>query len=190
MFCEQYVKSVMNNEIEVNLATIGSRIVAYILNFVIWGVMLFIVGVLWAMSMDHRPSKEEVEVFSALWVVLVSLIYLIVQCILMSRDGQSIGKKIMGIKVIDKDGETAGFVKNVLLREVLYNFILIILGIPFTLMLNNDNAANIPSFIAMAICFVMLFIDPDRRTLQDKLAGTYVVQLPKKQSLITYRMSK
>ena len=38
----------------------------------------------------------------------------------MSRDGQSLGKKIMGIRVLKSDGNNPGFEGTVLIREVVW----------------------------------------------------------------------
>ena len=159
--------TVNNTETEVELASAGQRIIAVLLNQVILCIIVSVV--IW---------EEKGKVTQS--VMLGMLIYGIVQLILMSRDGQTIGKKIMGVKVIDADGETAGFVRFFLLREAVYNIILTILGVPLGVALNSEQVAQIPSIIALLICLVMLFVAIDRRTLQDKLANTYVIQLPKK----------
>lgn len=71
--------------------------------------------------------------------------------------GQSIGKKIFGIKIVsEKTGRNAGFVANVILREIL------------------AGAMN-----ATMLCFVvdvaLFFMRSDRRALHDLLAQTKVV---------------
>ena len=179
----------MNNlndtEIEVELASAGQRIGAYIINNVIWLVLMMVMVFVWS-ALVYKPTEADIVKLS-MWIIVISIIYGAIQAIFMSRDGQSIGKKIMNIKVIDKDGETAGFVRNVLLRETVFNIICMVLSIPFTIMV-SEKAAQIPAFIALLICFVMLFVAADRRTLQDKLANTYVIQLPKKKSSVSFKV--
>lgn len=180
----------MNNlndtEIEVELASAGQRIGAYIINNVIWLVLMMVMVFVWS-ALVYKPTEADI-VKLGMWVIAVSIIYLVIQAIFMSRDGQTIGKKIMGVKVIDADGETAGFVRFFLLREAVYNIILTILGVPLGVALNSEQVAQIPSIIALLICFVMLFVAADRRTLQDKLANTYVIQLPKKKSSVSFKV--
>nr|WP_257012105.1 RDD family protein [Snodgrassella alvi] len=45
------------------------------------------------------------------------------QWIMMSKTGQSFGKRIMKIKVINLDGRNSGFLGTVLIREILFQTI-------------------------------------------------------------------
>ena len=108
---------------------------------------------------------------------------------MMSRYGQSIGKRIMNIRVIKTNGTDAGFVGTVLLREVLFNVVVgiisSILGVLVALVLNNTGSGEMVSNLVQSALWITCFImacDPkrDRRTLQDMLADTVVVALPPK----------
>ena len=87
----------------------------------------------------------------------------------MSKTGQSLGKRIMKIKVVNEDGDNPGFAGTVAMREIVPNLVLTVLGmIPFLGII-----VQLGFWIA---CLVMLFlVDRDRRTLQDMIAKTYVV---------------
>lgn len=167
-----------NNEIEVELAKPSARIIAYLINTIITFCLAFISAFLVVAALNTESSDSGTITLGI--ALLVLLVYTFVQCFFMSRDGQSIGKKIMGIKVIRSNGEKAGFVYNVLLREGAFNLILVIIGFIFAIAFSSENASNIPAVIASLICLVMIFKAEDSRTLQDKLADTLVVQLPKK----------
>lgn len=96
----------------------------------------------------------------------------------MSRDGQSLGKKIMGIRVLKSDGSNPGFGGTVLIREVAWSFIVGIIVIAVMLAV-NETGGNLISLLIAFINFIMLFsVKRDRRTLYDMLADTVVVQLP------------
>lgn len=93
----------------------------------------------------HQPLR----IF--LYIILPLLIYVVFQFIQMSLTGQSVGKRLMKIKVIKKNGKKAGFFNVVLVREIFYTFItlilftmliiiIIIIDVPFNLM---DFAKNI-----------------------------------------------
>ncbi|MBQ9600575.1 MAG: RDD family protein [Neisseriaceae bacterium] len=175
--------TVNNTEIEVELASAGQRIAAYIINNAIWFVLMFIMGFVWAALVGKPTEADTVKL--GMWVIAVSIIYLVIQVILMSRDGQSIGKKIMGIKVIDANGETAGFVRFFLLREIVFSIVFVVNVIVFSIPLNivldlNGQYQTIPALVMTIICGMMLYFAKDRRTLQDRLANTYVIKLPKK----------
>ena len=128
--------------------------------------------------------------FKPLWFLVglaIFLAYSIWQCVLMSTTGQSLGKKLLNLKVIKSDGSEAGFVGTVLLREVVYMIASVIaVGIVSNLlfmMLTPDTSKeiilnNLFSYVPTLICAVMLFTSLDRRTLQDKIANTVVIKLP------------
>ncbi|PCL21131.1 hypothetical protein CPT77_03620 [Snodgrassella alvi] len=147
----------------------------------------------------HQP----IRIF--LYIILPLLIYVVFQFIQMSLTGQSVGKRLMKIKVIKKNGEKAGFFNVVLVREIFYTFITLIL---FTMLIIIDVPPNLMDFaknvgvylnfidkflnylyrilciftefstLFLFICIIMLFIrKSDYRTLQDFLANTIVVKI-------------
>lgn len=147
----------------------------------------------------HQPLR----IF--LYIILPLLIYVVFQFIQMSLTGQSVGKRLMKIKVIKKNGEKAGFFNAVLVREIFYTFITLILlfklvGI-YVYFSKMEHAKNIGiylnfidnfldylyrilsiftefSTLFLFICIIMLFIRKSNyRTLQDFLANTIVVKI-------------
>lgn len=142
-----------------------------------------------------------------IYIVVPILLFRLVQTILMSKKGQSIGKLIMGIKVINYNGKKAGFARLVLVREVificlismlLYNkffsinyFKRIINEIFYTNFFSSSDLLYYKLYLKLMncidpiviICVIMLFIArSNRRTLQDYFAGTIVVKATKPQS--------
>ena len=185
------------HEVEVTIASAGSRIAAYLINNIFTAIALvpfFVVGVQLAIKTGGFKQTAGLERFfqDVAWLVLVGLLVLllygIVQIYFMSRDGQSLGKKIMGIRVLKTDGRNPGFAGTVLMREVLYAVIVALLaaGIGKLSQLVTgsekfvDLTGNIVSVGLFIVCVVMLFlVKTDRRTLPDYLADTVVVKLPK-----------
>ena len=148
----------------------------------------------------HQPLR----IF--LYIILPLLIYVVFQFIQMSLTGQSVGKRLMKIKVIKKNGKKAGFFNVVLVREIFYTFItlilftmlIIIIDVPPNLMDFAKNFGVYQNFIYkflnylyrilciftefstlfLFICIIMLFIRKSNyRTLQDFLANTIVVKI-------------
>ena len=148
----------------------------------------------------HQPLR----IF--LYIILPLLIYVVFQFIQMSLTGQSVGKRLMKIKVIKKNGKKAGFFNVVLVREIFYTFItlilftmlIIIIDVPPNLMDFAKNVGVYQNFIYkflnylyrilciftefstlfLFICIIMLFIRKSNyRTLQDFLANTIVVKI-------------
>ena len=89
--------------------------------------------------------------------MLVLLAYPIVQVVLLMQYGQTIGKRLVGIRIVmASTGENGGFVPNVLLRAWL-NFIISI----------------IPLYGLVDVLFIFR---EDRRCIHDLIAGTRVVR--------------
>jgi uncharacterized RDD family membrane protein YckC len=88
--------------------------------------------------------------------ILLLLVVLIVQCILLALYGQTIGKRILRIKIVRADtGRNAGFVRNVFLRSFL-----------------NALLSVIPFY---ALVDALAIASPKNRCIHDHIAGTVVV---------------
>ena len=196
------VAAAIDDSNELTLATAVQRIVAWLINRVIEVVLMIpafgLIIVLLFKSGGKLDDFENMQtVYASLFwgiglVMLLYLIYGVVQVYYMSKFGQSIGKKLMKIRVVRENGDVAGFVHNVLLREFVYGLIcsvimMVLMGIFFAVfgLEANSGAAmvvdallQIISYLPTIICFIMLFMESrQRQTLQDMLAKTYVVQV-------------
>lgn len=88
--------------------------------------------------------------------VVVSLGVVIAQLVMVSKQGQTIGKKLLGIRIVRKDTmENGGFVVNVLKRGFL-----------------NGLLSLIPGYFLVDSLFIFR---EDRRCIHDMIAGTIVV---------------
>lgn len=94
------------------------------------------------------------------------IVYTLWQVFWMSKYGQSIGKRILKIWVIRTNGENVGFVRNVILRELIYQILVIVFSL-ITL--------GIGYFVFMLVPAMVFIKEWNRRTLQDFMAGTIVV---------------
>ena len=135
--------------------------------------------------------------FYVFWDILCPIfLFFIWQAVQMSLTGQSIGKKLMKIRVISTSGQSSGFAIIVFNREIIFNvitsiiFVLVLLLIGIILTeLKPTEIISILFFISIFllflykflfpfICFIMLFIKKTNyRTLQDYLAHTVVVKV-------------
>ena len=125
-------------------------------------------------------DKEQLDQFFLNWFNLplteiiigftfvASIIYTIWQICWMTKYGQSIGKRLLKIRVIRTNGDNAGFIHNILLREVVYGVIASIVSI-MTL--------GFGTLIFLFIPCMVFATSWHRRTLQDFLAGTIVVKV-------------
>ncbi|PIT28485.1 hypothetical protein BGI37_02675 [Snodgrassella alvi] len=154
---------------------------------------------LWFLS-DYRSTEpvssllellfvsEETHDLSSifLYIILPMVIFALWQTIQMSITGQSIGKRLMGIKVIGIYGQNPGFIGTVLLREIIFKKISFIIAILLYLFVNPFRSPNLVgdilfNFPLLAIfCLIMLFLKKiNYRTLQDYLAKTIVIKAEK-----------
>jgi uncharacterized RDD family membrane protein YckC len=87
----------------------------------------------------------------------IAIVYIAVQWVLLTTEGQTVGKMIMEIKIVEKEtGKNGGFMTNVILRNVV-NFII----------------SWIPLYGLIDVLFIF---KEDRRCLHDLIAGTKVVR--------------
>jgi uncharacterized RDD family membrane protein YckC len=96
---------------------------------------------------------------------IISIVALIAWCVvtvwLVSTNGQSIGKRICGIKVVRKDGSRASFARIFLLRNVVN---------------------TLPMLLPFGVGWIYQLVDPlliyqdSRQCVHDKLADTVVVR--------------
>ena len=196
------VAAALDDSNELILATAGQRISAWLINRVIEVVLMIpafgLIIVLLFKSGGKLDDFENMQtVYASLFwgiglVMLLYLVYGVVQVYYMSKFGQSIGKKLMKIRVVRENGDVAGFVHNVLLREFVYGLIcsvimMVLMGIFFAVFGLEANSGvamvvdvllQIVSYVPTIVCFIMLFMESrQRQTLQDMLAKTYVVQV-------------
>lgn len=99
---------------------------------------------------------------------VTSIIYTIWQICWMTKYGQSIGKRLLKIRVIRTNGDNPGFIHNILIREIVYGFIASIISM-MTL--------GFGTLIFLFIPCMVFATSWHRRTLQDFLADTIVVKV-------------
>jgi len=132
----------MNN----TTATRSQRFLAALVD----GIPLVVLGVLFSrhlLSDALRPI-----------VLLLELGYIVLQFVLVSNSGQTIGKKVEHIRIVDvQTGQNGGFVTNVLKRWIL-----------------NGVLCFVPFYALVDILFIFR---EDRRCIHDLIAGTQVVQV-------------
>jgi uncharacterized RDD family membrane protein YckC len=147
-----------NNQTEI-LASRGKRLGASLIDglissAIIWPLIYFTVG------FESISTGLENYGFTILWGAIGFVIFLILHGRYLTLYGQTIGKKVVGIKITDLEGSVPSFTKQILLR---YGFTSLIGQVPF---------------IGGLICLVdILFIfGAERRCLHDRVAKTMVLE--------------
>jgi len=147
-------------------ASLGQRLGAALLDsLVVFITMIpFIIG---AGLMENPEGNAEPPAAALLAMGiggLLLLILMIYTLVLLSTQGQTVGKKMLGIRIVGNDDDSqAGFVRAVLLRvfvNALRVFVNALLGF-------------IPFYGLIDLCFIF---GQERRCLHDLIAGTRVIQ--------------
>lgn len=182
-----------DGETEVELASPWRRMGAYIINTLLSiAVFLPIAPALFAIWTGSAPELNYTSLgMGTLASIVLGLGLLIWQCIWMTQRGQSVGKRLLGIKVVDLNGNNPGFVGTVLLREVVYGLLVMVfafiigavIGVFFGLTGNLEGIEaystlfDLIGYIPTIVCTIMLFRTQTlRRTLQDYIAKTIVIK--------------
>lgn len=155
------------------LASISSRILAVIIDQVL--AMLCLIPMLSGLDFDFEKLAmaaqdpavlsqlaESIPTHLAMMTGLLILVLFIVQIFLLIKRGQSIGKLITGVRILDVETNKLPSVTNIILmRTILTNL-----------------AYNIPTIgqVILIVDFVMMIVNKKRRSLHDKIAKTIVVK--------------
>ncbi|MDD5469227.1 MAG: RDD family protein [Candidatus Peribacteraceae bacterium] len=101
------------------------------------------------------PSIWIIAALSSIFTGLLILLFL--QWVLIGLNGQSLGKVVMHIRIVDAGSKkTGGFVQNLLLRTWVH-----------ALMVEN---------VVYVLCDLLIIFRKERRCLHDYLAGTIVIK--------------
>lgn len=144
--------------LQFQLAGLGSRTVAFIIDNVILSiamVIILLVSFLLVFAVSEIPFMEDaipyLLVFMIIGLFLLNYGYFVI--LEFFWGGKTIGKKIMGIRVIQENGQSITF-----LASFIRNLLLIIDSLPYYL-----------------VGLLMIFFHPKKKRLGDLLAGTIVV---------------
>ncbi len=152
-----------------SLAGRGSRLGAYLLDQLI--ALVLILPGLWKLlqpfmkdlEAGNAPTPEELlaNIAPALPLLIIPLLaFVIVQVVMLVKNGQTIGKRMLGIRIVKLDGSNPGFTNVIIMRGILPG---LIGGIPMVG----------PVF---SLIDVLLIFREDHRCVHDMIAGTIVVE--------------
>lgn len=142
----------------VALASRGTRLIAYILDSIIASAIIFVlmfIGIM--MDGGFSATGEQSGGIMTLLLTFVGLVAAIgINIYLLAKNGQTIGKAIMKIKIVRSSGDEADLMHSFVLRYVL-----------------NGIIAMIPLYGLIDILFIF---NEDQRCIHDRIADTIVVQ--------------
>ena len=150
------IQTAQNVEIEYEVASIGDRIVAYLIDLLLivaYGVVVFLLALA---ASEFSPFEMPSSLGVGLAILLVLPIFLYDLVLEIVLDGQSFGKRRRGIKVVKIDGSQPG-IGNYLLRWLLRVIDL--------------------SLLSGGVALLTILINGKGQRLGDLAAGTAVVKL-------------
>jgi uncharacterized RDD family membrane protein YckC len=134
------------------LAGRGTRLQAWLVDVLAMSALIL------ALSIANAAARDEGEATGVIVLGLLAVGLGVYQVVLLGKEGQTIGKRWMGIKIVKLDGQPVGFVSAVLVRTVSGQ---IVLGfIPF-----------------YGVIDLLMIFGADRHCLHDMIATTQVVRV-------------
>ncbi len=172
-----------------SLATVGRRFGAYLLDALILGFAMGLLGLFTGLSNLANPTffnfnSAAAVVRGSFWISLVSIsIYFAYYTYFYSTNGQTIGKRAVGIRVIRRDNQPLDW--NTGLRRTIIILLPSLISTIFSFVLLRNLSAfsqlSTYSVLTSAVSLFSLldylwaFWDIEKQTLHDKLANTVVV---------------
>lgn len=126
-------------------------------------------------------KQTRLSIFEGIVTVSSIILYYVVFALFFG--GETVGKRLMKIKVVNRDGKSVGFVNLLLRTIILYRMIITILNITFSYVFGLKNfltSYNILYYVSMGIemaIILMTLIRKDGRGLHDVVAGTKVIDI-------------
>jgi uncharacterized RDD family membrane protein YckC len=142
------------------LADPGRRIVARLLDGLIVGVVIMIPIIIWVARAGTDSDDLQNPPW---WVSLLGIGVLVYEVVFVALRGATPGKMAMGIAVVRQDGTSPPGWRTACLR-----YVLALVGV-------IPGIGGLASIVLLIVSFVFLFTDDRRRTIEDRIASTYVV---------------
>jgi uncharacterized RDD family membrane protein YckC len=155
------------------IAGVGVRLTAQITDVLI--TLTGMACVLILLLLLELTQPQTLFAIAALIFFLIRVPYYVVAELVWN--GQTLGKRLMKIKVVSHDGRSLS-THAVVLRNLLKEAEIFL---PGTLLLTLDKTTPLTSLIAFAwvvMAFLIPLFNPHRQRLGDLLAGTHVIHLP------------
>ncbi len=160
--------------IHFEVATLGSRFLAQLLDLLITNVSLFLLFL--AVLFSFSIAFSEMSAFFILLTFAIRAPYYILTELVWN--GRTIGKRISGMRVISADGQRLGayqiVVRNLMKELEVFLPLTILFGFG-----NADGWTQGMMFIWLVLMLATPFFQKRKQRIGDIIAGTYVISLPK-----------
>lgn len=148
--------------------------------------MLFVFDRLAIHVLRSLPATADLSYLYLVGNVFSMVIFLLINYRFFTHDGQSIGKRILGIKMVTLDNKMPSIWRSFILRELALIAIVQLLEIPIRHYYSPLEKSV--AFVILLDCFFIL--RPGRRCIHDFLAGTQVVDIFSPVTIMEARFAK
>lgn len=131
--------------------------------------------------------EKNMMIYNVIYIVMIIIYFGLLPIF---TNGQTIGKRLLCLKVVTKDGKDAGFVRYTVRSLILYQSVFTIIQMILVGTLSVDNYYTVIDFVTIArdlVYYVILFmvmVRIDGRGLHDFIAGTKVVMLDREGNVL------
>ena len=131
--------------------------------------------------------EKNMMIYNVIYIVMIIIYFGLLPIF---TNGQTIGKRLLRLKVVTKDGKDAGFVRYTVRSLILYQSVFTIIQMILVGTLSVDNYYTAIDFVTIArdlVYYVILFmvmVRVDGRGLHDFIAGTKVVMLDREGNVL------
>lgn len=154
-----------------NLAEPGSRLGARLLDSIGYFIINLIISIPFGVGAALAGTGDGIGIGAAVLLGVIGLVVLYAnEVIFTARSGGTIGKKILGMKVVNTDGSAVD--QSVATRRASPYLAIGVLGLVPIL----GAIAGLISLVLAVVGLVMLFSDDERRLPWDRIADTRVVK--------------
>lgn len=157
-----------NISLRYDTATAGSRSAAFLIDYII--ILLIVLGL---NGLIHLADRIGGDVFSSYFVAVIYLVvgtllwaYFVISEIIL--DGSSIGKRVLGIRVIKEDGSPIDIVDS--LTRNFIRFVDLLPGtclVGFVVMMLNEKSKRLGDYAAGTVVVRVRSVQPDRMYMGD-----------------------
>lgn len=142
-----------------------------------------------ALTANDLTLEQQTDILNAMrdsaqpliiWYFLILLLTALYWIISIATWGRTIGGAIMGIRAVDRNGNTPSYGASIIRYGVIFGFTLLMTIAQFIPVAGS--LLGMAASALLLVCFLSMLWSPSRQAWQDKAAGTYVIQTREKRN--------
>jgi uncharacterized RDD family membrane protein YckC len=176
-----------NIDIEFIAPPFYRRLIAWVIDMVVLIFYVVVASKFYIWFSDQLPYSEDGHVTNWAVRLLLALPFMLYHVVLeITMNGQSIGKKIMGIRVVSENGgrpSISQFIIRWLIRTSDYTLILIVIFLPYVFVFGPTVYWSVAGAFALLVTDLILVNMKKQQRLGDILAHTVLIDTKEKEKI-------